>query len=336
MTDPAHLPRIALIGCGGTISSLGSSSLDVLDYPEFGQKLDIDVILERVPEARRVAEPIGVRFRNVGSTAIGPTEWAELRVLIHGIVAAQPGLAGIVILHGTATLEETAFFLNLTLRVAIPVVLVGAQRPMSAVSSDAGMNLVAALRVAGDPQARGKGVLVVLNDEIHAARDVVKTSTYRVQTFRSLDFGALGHVDGDGVHFYRAPLRRHAPETEFTTFEEIVLPRVDIVYSYGGADGVMVEAAMAAGARGIVSAGLAPGIPTPLERAAFARAAASGVVIVQATRAVSGRVAPRRHLRDESMVAADDLSPQKARILLALGLLRTKSIAELQRMFHTY
>ena len=336
MTDPAHLPRIAVIGCGGTISSLGSSSLDVLDYPEFGQKLDIDVILERVPEARRVAEPIGVRFRNVGSTAIGPTEWAELRVLIHGIVAAQPGLAGIVILHGTATLEETAFFLNLTLRIAIPVVLVGAQRPISAVSSDAGMNLVSALRVAGDPQARGKGVLVVLNDEIHAARDVVKTSTYRVQTFRSLDFGALGHVDGDGVHFYRAPLRRHAPETEFTTLEEIVLPRVDIVYSYGGADGVMVEAAMAAGARGIISAGLAPGIPTPLERAAFARAAASGVVIVQATRAVSGRVAPRRHLRDESIVAADDLSPQKARILLALGLLRTKSIAELQRMFHAY
>jgi L-asparaginase len=336
MTDPAHLSRIAVIGCGGTISSLGSSSLDVLDYPEFGQKLDVDVILERVPEARRVAEPIGVRFRNVGSTAIGPTEWAELRVLIHGIVAAQPGLAGIVILHGTATLEETAFFLNLTLRVAIPVVLVGAQRPMSALSSDAGMNLVAALRVAGAPEARGKGVLVVLNDEIHAARDVVKTSTYRVQTFRSPDFGALGHVDGDGVHFYRAPLRQHAPETEFASLEEIVLPRVDIIYSYGGADGVMVEAAMAAGARGIVSAGLAPGIPTPLERAAFARAAASGVVIAQATRAVSGRVAPRRHLRDESIVAADDLSPQKARILLALGLLRTQTIAELQRMFHTY
>jgi L-asparaginase len=338
MTDPVttHLPRIAVIGAGGTISSLGTSSLDVLDYPEFGQKLGIDAILDRFPETRRVADPVGVPFRSVGSTAIGPQEWAELRVLVHGIAAAQPGLAGIVILHGTATLEETAFFLNLTLRVTVPVVLVGAQRPASALGSDAGINLVAAVRVAGDPHARGKGVLVVLNDEIHAARDVVKTSTYRVQTFRSLDFGALGHVDGDGVHFYRAPLRRHAPETEFAGLDEIVLPRVDIVYSYGGADGVMIDAVVAAGAHGIVCAGLAPGIATPLERAALQRAAARGVAIVQATRAVSGRVAPRRHLREAGIVAADDLSPQKARILLGLGLIRTHAVAELQRMFHTY
>src|SRR5205823_8641263 len=121
--------------------------------------------------------------------------------------------------HGTATLEETAIFLNLTLGIRQPVVLVGAQRPASALGTDAGMNLVNALRVAGSTLAHGKGVLVVLNDEIHAARDVVKTSTYRVQTFRSLDFGALGHVDGDGVHFYRSPSRKHMPDTAFAALD---------------------------------------------------------------------------------------------------------------------
>ena len=134
-----------------------------------------------------------------------------MRGLIHRIAREDPAIAGFVIPHGTATLEETAFFLNLTLGVSQPVVLVGAQRPASALGTDAGMNLVNALRVAGCPEARGKGVLVVMNDEIHPARDVVKTSTYRVQTFRSLDYGALGHVDGDGPHFYRAPLGRTCP-----------------------------------------------------------------------------------------------------------------------------
>src|SRR5207237_9572344 len=155
--------------------------------------------------------------------------------------------------------EETAFFLNRTLGVSQPVVLVGAQRPASALGTDAGMNLVNALRVAGSPQARGKGVLVVLNDEIHAARDVVKTSTYRLQTFRSVDFGALGHADGDGVHFYRAPLRAHMPDTAFSALDLTALPRVDIVYSYAGADGALVVAAVSAGARALVSAGVATG-----------------------------------------------------------------------------
>src|SRR5579863_2822019 len=257
-----NLPRIAVIGTGGTISSLGRDSLDVLHYPDFGQKLTCEALLDRFPETRLVAEPVPVTYRQVGSTAIGPDDWLELRRLIHEIARDDPKVAGFVIPHGTATLEETAFFLNLTLATPHPVVLVGAQRPASALGSDAGTNLVNALQVAGSTEARGKGVLVVLNNEIHPARDVVKTSTYRVQTFRSPDFGALGHVDGDGVHFYRAPLRRHAPDTEFAALDEIALPRVDIVYSYGGADGALIAAAAAAGARGIVSAGLAPGIPT--------------------------------------------------------------------------
>ena len=331
-----NLPRIAVIGTGGTISSLGASSLDVLDYPDFGQKLSCEALLDRFPETRLVAEPVPVTFRQVGSTEIGPAEWIELRALIHRIAGDDPAVAGFVIPHGTATLEETAFFLNLTLAVRQPVVLVGAQRPASALGTDAGMNLVNALRVAGSSEARGKGVLAVLNDEIHAARDVVKTSTYRLQTFRSLDYGALGHVDGDGVHFYRAPSRPHMPETPFARLDPAALPRVDIVYSYAGADGALVDAAVAAGARGIVSAGFAPGSPTPAQRAAFERAARSGVVVVQCSRAASGRVAPRRRLRESGIVAGQDMSPQKARILLMLALSTTSDIAAIQQAFSTY
>src|SRR6516225_12204188 len=312
----ANLPRIAVIGTGGTISSLGASSLDVLDYPDFGQKLSCEALLERFPETRLVADRLPVTFRQVGSTEIGPKEWIELRAMIHRIGRDDPAVAGFVIPHGTATLEETAFFLNLTLGVTQPVVLVGA--------------------LAGSLEARGKGVLAVLNDEIHAARDVVKTSTYRLQTFRSLDYAALGHVDGDGAHFFRSPSRKHMPDTPFAALDLDALPRVDIVYSYAGADGALVEAAVAAGARGIVSAGFAPGSPTPQQRTAFERAVKSGVIIVQCSRAASGRVAPRRRLRESGIVAGEDLSPQKARILLMLALSTTSEIGAIQSAFQTY
>jgi L-asparaginase len=330
-----NLPRVAVIGTGGTISSLGAGTLDVLDYPDFGQKLTSEALLDRFPETRLVAEPVPVTFRQVGSTAIGPADWLELRALIHRTAGEDPGIAGFVIPHGTATLEETAFFLNLTLGVGQPVVLVGAQRPASALGTDAGMNLVNALRVAGCPEARGLGVLVVLNDEIHSARDVVKTSTYRVQTFRSLDYGALGHVDGDGPHFYRAPLKAHMPDTPFAARDIGTLPRVDIIYSYAGAAGDLVEAAVRAGAKGLVSAGFAPGTPSPAQQAAFLDAAKSGVVVVQSSRA-TGRIAPRRRLRETGFVAAEDLTPQKARILLALMLTTTTDVAEIQKAFQTF
>jgi L-asparaginase len=335
MSMATNLPRIAVIGTGGTISSLGASSLDVLEYPDFGQKLTCEELLDRFPETRLVAEPVPVTFRQVGSTEIGPKDWIEIRTLIHRMAWDTPAITGFVIPHGTATLEETAFFLNLTLATAVPVVLVGAQRPASALGTDAGMNLVNALRVAASPEALGKGVLVVLNDEIHAARDVVKTSTYRVQTFRSADFGALGHADGDGVHFYRAPLGAHMPDTPFARLDLTTLPRVDIVYSYAGADGALIDAAVAAGARGIISAGFAPGSPTPDQRAAFERAVQSGIVVVQCSRA-SGRVAPRRRLRESGIVAGEDFSPQKARILLMLALSTTNDVSAIQEAFKAY
>jgi L-asparaginase len=332
-----NLPRIAVIGTGGTISSLGDGSLDVLDYPDFGQKLTSEALLDKFPETRLIAEPVPVTYRQVGSTALGPEDWLELRRMIHQIARDDPRIAGFVIPHGTATLEETGFFLNLTLGVSQPVVMVGAQRPASALGTDAGTNLVNALQVAGSAEARGKGVLVVLNNEIHPARDVVKTSTYRVQTFRSFDFGALGHVDGDGVQFYRAPLKTHMPDTAFGKRDlALPLPRVDIVLSYAGADGALVDAAVAAGAKGIVSAGFAPGSPTPAQQSALLAAAQAGVVVVQCSRAATGRVAPRRRLRETGIVAGEDFSPQKARILLMLMLTTTQDKAQIQAAFQTF
>src|SRR6185437_659264 len=253
------------------------------------------------------------------SAAINFTDWKELAQLCRKLVQDDPSLDGIVIGHGTATLEETAYFLNLTIKVDIPVVLVGAQRPSSALSTDAGMNLVNAMRVAGSPEARGMGVLVMLNDEIHAAREVTKTATMRLQTFRTPDFGVLGHADGDAVEFYRRPVRRHAPDTEFDVAGIDALPRVDIAYAYAGGDGTAVRAFTAAGAKGIVSAGFAPGFVPPGDFEALKEAVAQGVVVVQSTRAGSGRTFHGSRLANAGFLIADNLIPQKARILLSLG-----------------
>lgn len=330
------MPKVAFIGTGGTISSLGRDSLDILDYTATGNRLEARAILDAVPEVREVAEVIAVPFRAVPSPAIGFAEWRDLVSICERLVGDHPDLAGIVIGHGTATLEETAYALSLTLTVDVPVVLVGSQRPMSALSSDAGLNLVAAIRTAAAVQSRGRGVLVVLNDEIQAAREVTKTSVARLQTFRTPDFGVLGHVDGASVQYYRRSERAHAPGTPFDIRALAALPRVDVAYAYADADGTAVRAFAAAGARGLVSAGLAPGMTPPLEADALEEAAAAGILVVQSTRAGSGVVPLSTRLKTRGILSADNLTPQKARILLALALTVSHDPAAVARFFATY
>jgi L-asparaginase len=329
-------PKVAFIGTGGTISSLGEGPLDILDYGATDQRMQGDAILAMFPHWADVADVIPVNFDNVVSHNIYFDQWKKLVLLCDRVVADHPDLAGIVIGHGTASMEETAYVLNLTLKVNVPVVIVGSQRPASALSTDAGMNLVNAIRTAASPDARGMGVLLMLNDEIHAAREVTKTSTFRLQTFRTPDFGVLGHADGDRIAFYRAPLRRHAPETEFDIRPLDALPRVDIVYSYVGSDGTASRAFLAAGARGIVSAGFAPGMPGFAEAAVLKDAVRQGVVVVQSTRAGSGRTFRGQRAAESGFLVADNLNPQKARLLLALALTRTSDPAEITRIFETY
>ena len=331
------LPKVAVIGVGGTIVSLSAQGpLDLVDYNANPRRLEADEFVGRYPEVRSVAEIVPIRFKSVPSTMVGFAEWRALVLAAERAVGEHPGLAGIVILHGTATLEETAYALNLTAKVGVPIVVTGAQRPASALSGDAGLNFINAVRAAACPAARGLGVLVCLNDEIHAAREVTKTSTARLQAFRSPDFGLLGHADGDRVSFYRAPVRRRAPDTEFDIRGTDSLPRVDIAYAYAGDDGSAVRAFIAAGAKGIVVASLAPGLVTPGEGAALAQAVAAGVVVVLSSRVGSGRVFPMTRTREAGYLVADNLNPQKARILLSLALLNGRQLAEIERVFATY
>jgi len=328
--------KIAFIGTGGTISSIGKGPLDTVDYGANRMMLQAGGILERFPEVQLVADVFAVPFRNIPSTDIAWAEWKELVLLCDRLVAETPDLGGIVIGHGTASLEETAYFLSLTLKVPVPVVVVGSQRPASALSTDAGLNLVNAVRVAASEEAKGLGALVVLNDEIQAAREVTKTSTGRMQTFRSADFGVLGQADGDKLVWYRRPLRRLAPDTEFDIRALAALPRVDIAYVYAGSDGAAVRAFTAAGAKGIIMAGFAPGFVTPADAVAIAEAQAAGVVVMQSTRAGSGRVFPTTRLAASGIIPADNLTPQKARILLALALTGSATPEEITRVFATY
>jgi L-asparaginase len=326
---------VAVIGTGGTISGVGRHSLDLFEYMDFGRRQEADELVARFPEVGRAADVVPVLFKSISSAAATPADWLALNREIHDVVAREKA-DGVVVTHGTATLEETAYFLNLTVKVDRPVVVVGSQRPSNALSSDAGMNLLNAVRVAGSREAVGLGVLVLLNDEIQAAREVTKASTYRLETFRSHDLGMLGYADPDRIVIYRAPTRRHAPETEFDVRGATALPRVDIIYSYAGADGAAVRAFVAAGARAIVSAGIAPGLATPAETEALTEARRAGVVVVQGSRAGSGRVLPKAALSDRGFIVADNLNPQKARVLAMLALTVTDDPEKIQRMFETF
>ena len=330
------MKKIAFIGTGGTISSIGKEPLDIVHYGAHKTMLPAGDILAAVPQVQEVAEIFPVPFANVPSPNIFFDEWKALSALCSKLEREHADLAGIVIGHGTATLEETAYALGLTLKVSVPVVVVGSQRPLSGLSSDASMNLVNACRVAAHPQSRGRGVLVLLNDEIHAAREVSKTATYRLQTFRAPDFGMLGYVDGAVVSYYRNTTRVTAPETEFDLADLNALPRVDISYAYAGGDGVDIDAFVAAGAKGIISAGFAPGMAPPGQIAALERAAAAGVVVMQSTRAGSGMVHESARLLELGFIPADNVNPQKARILLALALGKTSEREEIMRIFATY
>jgi len=330
------MAKVVFIGTGGTISSLGAGPLDIAEYGLQNNRLESDGIVAAVPELAEIAEVVPVNFAAVPSPNIYFEQWKQLAALCSRLVAEIPDLAGIVIGHGTASLEETAYFLNLVLKVAIPVVVVGSQRPMSALSTDAKMNLVNAVRTAASPDSVGRGVMVLLNDEIHASREVTKTATFRLQTFKVHDFGMLGYVDGPVVAYYRRTERITAPDTEFDISDLEQLPRVDISYTYAGADGAAVDAFIAAGAKGIIAAGFAPSGNTPAQVEALSRAREAGVVVVQSTRAGSGIVHRGKRLADKGFIAADNLNPQKARILLALALTRTSDIEEIMRMFRTY
>ncbi len=330
------MPQVAVIFTGGTIDSVGKDRLDLAWYIETGDRLNRGDLLSQLPEVKSIARVEEVPFRRLPSHGLVDRDWLELVRSIHSIIDEKHA-DGVVITHGTNTIEETAYFLNLTLKTDTPVVLVGSMRPSSAVSADGYLNLYNAVSVASNASSKGRGVLVVMNDTIFGGRDVTKTSTYRVQAFQGRDLGPLGFADADGkiVYFHRT-VKKHTLETEFDVGGAQTLPRVDVLVSYVGADGRLIDAAVANGAQGLVSAGTGAGRPTPAEDEALDRAVKSGVVVCIASRVGSGRVARSPGLVKRGIIAGDNLQPWKARVLLSLALTKTHDPEEIQRMFDVY
>src|SRR5687767_4966426 len=257
VTARQQLPTVWILATGGTIAGQGSSSTDLSNYKP--GSISGDQLVKAVPQIATMADIKVEQIANVSSSDLTIEHWLTLAKRINGIIADDPRVAGFVITHGTNTLEETAYFLNLTVRSDKPVVVVGAMRPATAISADGPLNLLNAVRTAIAPESRGKGGLIVLNDEINAARDTTKTNTLRVETFRAPELGILGYVDEDKVAYYRATTKRHTSASEFDVTNLTSLPKVTVLYSYIEPDATLIHAALKGGAKGIVFAGTGNG-----------------------------------------------------------------------------
>lgn len=320
-----ELPRVKFLATGGTIATRG------------GTRLTAEEVLLLVPGLGRYARPEPEQFANVASTALTLDQWIQLARRVNEAFEQDPGLAGAVITSGTDSLEELAYFLHLTVKTNKPVVVVGAMRNAGAPGYEGPANLLDAFRVAASSESRGKGVLVVMNDEINSAREVTKTDALRLQTFQSRGYGMLGVVDQDRVVYYREPLKRHTSKSEFDIGNIAALPRVDIMMFYQGASSDLLQASVDAGAKGIIIAVAGADLTGGSLASGIASAERRGVMVVAATRTGSGRIAAlsANRLR-EAMIGGEDLTPLKARILLMLALTKTRSPSEIQRMFTEY
>lgn len=329
-TGGAVRPKVRLIATGGTISN------------RTGGRLTADELLKSIPTLERYVRADGQQFANVASSELTLPQWLDLARQINDAFRRDSELAGIVVTSGTDTLEETAYFLNLTVRTDKPVVVVGSMRNPSTLGYEGAANLLDAFRVAAEPASRGKGVLVVLNDEINAARDVTKTDARRLHTFQSRGSGVLGVVDSDRVVYYRSSLQRHTAQSEFDISRLENLPRVDVIMVYQGASGDLIKAAVDQGAKGIVLASAGAGATSGTQPDGIQYAVGKGVYVVTSTRTGSGRIAASGRSpgtdREEPgyRIAAEDLAPIKARILLMLAIAAHADGAAIQRMFGEY
>jgi L-asparaginase type II len=333
-TSAALLPKVRLIATGGTISN------------RTGGRLTADELLKSMPGLDRYVRAEAEQFANVASSELSIPQWLDLARRINVAFTEDQDLAGIVVTSGTDTLEETAYFLNLTVRADKPVVVVGSMRNPSTLGYEGAANLLEGFRVAAEPASRGKGVLVVLNDEINAARDVAKTDALRLDTFQSRDYGILGVVDSDRVVFYRAGVKRHTAAAEFDVSPLKDLPRVDVIMVYQGASGDLIKAAVDQGAKGIVIASAGAGATSGTQGEGIQYAVSKGVFVVTSSRTGSGRIAAGRRRAGDTggddrpdtvlRIAAEDLAPVKARVLLMLAIAAKADGASIQRMFTEY
>jgi L-asparaginase len=328
------LPNIVILATGGTIAGAAATGTQA-GYTSGA--VTIDSMIAAVPGIKDLANIRGEQISNVGSQDMSFSIMLTLAKRINELLAT-PEVDGIVVTHGTDTMEETAFFLNLVVKSDKPVVLVGSMRPSTAVSADGPLNLYDGVAVAADPNAKGLGVLVVMNDWIHGAHSLTKTSTTAVQTFMSPLRGLVGVSTYGKNDYYNAPHWKHTTGSEFSVTNVTKLPRVDIIFACEDMSPDLIDAAVANGAKGIVIAGVGNGNMNKASLEAAERAAKKGVVIVRSSRVATGTVGRNVEVNDDEMgfVASDELNPQKARILLMLALLKPRSTTEIQQLFQSY
>ncbi|MBC7683781.1 MAG: type II asparaginase [Bdellovibrionales bacterium] len=329
------LANVTILATGGTIAGTGATSTTTVGYT--AATVGVQRLIQAVPELAKVANVSGEQVFQIASENMSNEHWLTLAKRIN-VLLAQPNVDGIVITHGTDTLEETAYFLNLVVKSRKPVVLVGAMRPSTAISADGPINLYNAVLLAASPEAVGKGVLVSMNDQIQSARDVTKVNTSTLDAFRTPELGMLGYIQGSRAFFYRTGTRKHTVETEFDIAALQSLPQVDIVYGYANVGPVAVDAFVAAGSKGIIHAGVGDGSLAAKVVPALKAARSTGAIVVRASRVGQGILARNGEANDDELdfVVADTLNAQKARILLMLALTRTSNTKEIQRMFYTY
>ena len=327
-------PQVVVLATGGTIA--GAAATDVQAGYKSGQ-VGVEQLLAAVPQARKLATLRGEQISNIGSQDMSDEVWLKLARRVNELVA-MPDVGGVVITHGTDTIEETAYFLNLVIKSRKPVVLTAAMRPSTALSADGPLNFFNAVAVAAHKDAAGRGVLVVINDWIHGASSLTKTSTTAVQTFLSPVRGLIGTVAYGNIEFYRGPVGKNTVTSEFSLDGVTALPRVDIIMAHENMDGALIDAAVAAGAKGVVIAGVGNGNMTHAAVTTLAAAAKKGVVCVRSSRVVTGTVGRNVELDDDKLglVASLDLNPQKARVLLRLALTKTSDVKQIQRLFEEY
>ena len=326
-------PSVVILATGGTIAGQGTTETQMTGY-HVGD-VGVDALIKAVPQLTDYAEIRGEQIANIQSSSMTDAILLRLAKRVNEVLEDE-SVTGVVVTHGTDTLEETAYFLHLTVHTDKPIVLTGAMRPSTAISADGPLNLLNAVRTATCPSAKNKGVLVVLNDRILGARDVTKTDPTNVATFAHQDFGVLGLIAGEHIEFFRTPIRRHTLHSEFTV-PAFPLPRVDIIVSHADDDGLLAQASVAAGASGIIHAGTGNGsISKPMEPA-LVEAARKGVCVIRASR-VSGGMVVEGHDRwqDAGFIPSGTLSAVKSRILLQVALAHQKKPIDLLRIFSEY
>ncbi len=327
-------PNIVILATGGTIAGAGNSAVE--GKYTAGQ-LPVEQLVNAIPEAKNRANVFGEQVANIGSQAMNDSVWLALSKKINELVK-RDDVDGIVITHGTDTLEETAFFTDLTVATDKPVVFVGAMRSATAMSADGPKNLYNAISIAADKDSRGRGVLVTLNDEIVAARFVTKSSTTAVNAFTGREFGTLGYVyDADPVYYLKTE-RRTTPENVYDVTGLEKLPRVDIVYGYSNANSSMVKTLVNEKVDGIVYAGVGNGNIYPTVMSELESAVDKGIKVVRSARVGSGRTTLGAEIDDKSagFVVSDYLNPQKARVLLMLAMTRSKTRDDIQNTFFKF